>query len=113
VLGDSVVLTAQYMLPTALCIFGQGSSSFVSGTSFGDGIRCATGSLLRLAVKAASGGAASFPTGADPSITERAAQLGGPIASGDRRFYYTYYRDPASFGCTATFNSTNTVMVQW
>jgi hypothetical protein len=116
-IGDTVVLHASAMLPSATCVFLQGSlpAAGGSGTGFGDGVRCAGGQLLRLKVTPASGGAADYPTGSDPSITQRCLALGAPIASGSNRLYQTYYRDPQNFGCAspATFNITNAVQVPW
>ncbi len=112
---DSVVLHASGMLPSALCVFAQGDSLITGGVTFGDGVRCVGGHLLRLATKSASSGSSSYPIGADPHITTRSAALGFPIAIGDRRSYYVYYRDPAAFACPlpATFNSSDAVQVQW
>ena len=114
VLLDTVHLTASQMLPTSTTIFTQSSSVSNVGVSFGDGVRCATGTLLRLGTKTASGGVASYPGASDPSITERSAALGSPISPGDKRYYFAYYRDPNFlFACSATYNATNAVQVQW
>ncbi len=116
---DSVALTAQSMLPTALCIFLQGDAQVAGGVVFGDGVRCAGGQLLRLAIKNANGGTAIFPSpaGGDPTISARSAQLGAPIAPNSDRFYQTYYRDPSATFCPApqgsTYNITNGVIVHW
>ncbi len=114
---DSVVLTASQMLPTSFSIFLQGSASVPSGAVFGDGVRCAGGSLLRLSTKSAVQGITQFPDATDLSITARSAALGAPIPSGAVRIYQTYYRDPSASFCPAptgsTFNITNAVSIQW
>ena len=111
---DSVVLVTSGELPTALSIFLQGPGVSSGGIIFGDGVRCVSGSLKRLYVKAASSGSVSAPQGADPSITARSAALGDPIAPGSTRYYSVYYRDSnASFCPPATFNTSNAVSILW
>ena len=114
---DELVLHASGMLPTALAIFLQGDASNPTGAPFGDGIRCVAGTLRRLYAKNAVGGFASAPEPGEPSITERSAALGDPIAPGTSRHYQVYYRDPAESFCPppagATFNATNAVSVKW
>jgi hypothetical protein len=111
---DTVVLTANDELPTALSIFLQGTT-LISPLPFGDGLRCAGGGLKRLASRNAVGGSVSFPIGGDPSITQRSAQLGDPITSGSVRHYQTYYRDASPTFCPSgsTFNVSNSITVHW
>ena len=112
---DSVVLAAASLRPNATCVFLQGATSNPAGVAFGDGVRCASGQLLRLSVKTTSAGSAStFPVAGDPSIQTRCQTLGAPIWAGMTRAYQVYYRDPANFGCAAgTFNITSALQVQW
>ena len=110
---DTLVLAAFAMLPSANAIYLQGDSYLGAGTAFGDGVRCVGGQLLRLALKSSVGGASSYPAGGDPSISARCAALGSPILPGSQRFYQTYYRDPASFACSTTFNASNGLIVDW
>src|SRR5204863_9510088 len=114
---DTVVLTASEMLPSVLCIFLQGDVQNANGVVFGDGVRCVAGHLLRLGAKHAVSGIASYPEPGDLSITSRSADLGQPIASGDVRYYQTYYRDPALDFCPPpqgnSWNVTNAIAVQW
>ena len=114
-IGDTVILHASGMLPSATCIFLQGDGLAAGGIAFGDGVRCAGGQLLRLKVAPASSGAADYPSGSDLSITQRCIALGAPISGGTERYYQTYYRDPQNFACAlpATFNITNAVQVPW
>jgi hypothetical protein len=109
---DSVVLTATGELPTALSIVLQGDS-FLAGVGFGDGVRCAGGSLKRLFVKHAVGGSVSAPQAGDPSISARSASLGDPIQLGTSRVYQTYYRDSSLGFCAFGFNVTNAIAVAW
>jgi hypothetical protein len=110
---DTAVLTAAEELPVALTIFLQGNVNVSSGIVFGDGLRCASGTLLRLYTKNAVLGTISAPQGADPSITARSAALGDTIAPGTSRYYHAYYRDPNLVFCPAGFNATNGVQIDW
>ncbi len=110
---DTLVLSAAGMLPTANAIYLQGSTYLGGGVSFGDGVRCIGGQLLRLGLEHSVAGSSSYPGVGDLPVTARAAALGAPITPGSQRFYQTYYRDPANFACTATFNVTNGLVIDW
>jgi hypothetical protein len=111
-LADTVVLQAGSLPPSATCLFTQASATS-GGVVFGDGVRCVSGTILRMYTKAASGGVATAPQPGDPSIRARAAALGDVIAPGARRYYQVYYRDPQSYGCAATFNMSPALQVDW
>lgn len=114
--GDNVVFTSSGEKPTATTVFLQGSSANLSGIVFGQGIRCAAGTLKRLYVKTASGGVSSAPVGSDPSVSARSATLGDTINPGQNRYYLAYYRDPVVLGgCSgaSTFNTTQTGALSW
>ncbi|MBK7641630.1 MAG: hypothetical protein IPJ19_01050 [Planctomycetes bacterium] len=114
---DSIVLTSSGELPHSFSIFLQGDARTL--TPFGDGLRCAGGTLKRLYNASAVSGVVSAPNlaGGDPSITLRSAALGDPIAPGDARFYQVYYRDPSASFCPApagsTFNISNAIEIFW
>jgi hypothetical protein len=111
---DTIVLSASGELPNALSLFLQGDVNTNSGILFGDGVRCAAGSLNRLFIHNASDGNVSAPSGGDPSISVQSAHLGDPIPHGSVRYYQTYYRDPSLSFCTGLgFNVTNGIQVQW
>jgi hypothetical protein len=114
---DTLGLHVTGELPNALSIFLQGNQWISSGVRFGDGVRCAGGSLLRLFVKSASLGAVMAPGAGDPSISARSAELGDAIAPGSARYYLAYYRDPSLAFCPApqgdAWNATNGVRVVW
>ncbi|HEV8113744.1 MAG TPA: M36 family metallopeptidase [Planctomycetota bacterium] len=113
---DRVILLATGELNSALTLFVQGDA-VVSDAHFGDGLRCVGGSLKRLYAKNASQGQVSAPGLSDLSITAQSAALGDPIAAGDTRYYFTYYRDPSGSFCPApaggTFNATNAFTIVW
>lgn len=111
---DSISLSASFLRPNATAIFLQGDVAVPAGVTFGDGIRCAGGQLLRLAVRTtSSGGQSTYPVAGEDSIRIRSNSLGAPISAGAKRVYQVYYRDPLSSGCAATFNITSAVQVQW
>jgi hypothetical protein len=114
--SDNAVFYTLDEKPTALSIVTQGSSLVATGLNFGQGRRCAAGTLKRLYLKTAVGGSITAPSGADPSIHVRSAALGDPLSAGSFRYYYVYYRDPIVLGgCVAalTYNATDTVQVLW
>jgi hypothetical protein len=111
--NDTLVLTASGLPATASALFFQGDapSGAGLGTSFGDGIRCAGGSVVRLGPKTASGGTASFGhgIGSDPNISVK----GQVPAGGVTRYYQVWYRNAAAYCTPATFNLTNGLSIGW
>lgn len=114
--ADTMKLTCSGELPTALSILLQGDV-VIAPVSFGDGKRCAGGSLKRLYTKNAVGGVVSVPQGPDPSISVMSATLGDSITQGATRVYQMYYRDPNTSYCPAptggTFNISAGLLVTW
>jgi hypothetical protein len=107
---DDVVLDGSGMPATVSCIYLQGDG--LDDSPFGDGVRCAGGTLIRLRTKANVGGASSFPDSAD-TIT-LSARGGVTPGSGARRHYQTYYRNSAAAFCPPeTFNVTNGWTIDW
>ena len=107
---DDVVLEGSGMPASVACIYLQGD--FATDLPFGDGVRCAGGTLLRLRTVVNSGGASAFP---DATETITLAQRGGmTIGSGVLRYYQTYYRNAAALFCPPeTFNVTNGLIITW
>jgi plastocyanin len=110
---DTIVLHSSGELPSVLSIFLQGNASNASGLVFGDGLRCAAGSLKRLYAHSASGGSVSAPQGADPSISAQSALLGDPIAPGSTRYYQVYYRDSNLSFCPSPPGNSWNVSSAW
>ena len=113
---DKLVLATSGETASATSVVLQGDALSASGTGFGQGVRCVTGSLKRLYVKTAVGGSISAPGAGDASISARSAALGAPITQGVHRYYGVYYRDPTVLGgCPAlsTFNLTQQLDVLW
>ena len=107
---DDVVLEGSLMPATSSCIYLQGDG--LEDTTFGDGVRCAGGSLIRLRTRTNVAGASTFP---DSTDTITLSARGGVVpGSGAVRYYQTYYRNAAALFCPPeTFNVTNGVVVTW
>jgi len=116
--SDTLVFTTTGEKPTALSVLLQGTTSPVNGLEYGQGVRCVGGTLKRLFTRAASGGSITAPDFDDwePSVHERSAARGDPIAPGTTRWYLVFYRDPIVLGgcpATNTINCTQTLAVAW
>ena len=110
---DQLVITSSGERPTAFSLFLQ-SSSFAVAVPYGDGLRCLTGTLKRIAAKNAVGGTVSYPEGAELGIRARSAALGDTIPPGGVRYYQVVYRDAISTFCPPnTFNASNALAIVW
>ena len=105
---DTLNLSVSGLPPTASCVFIQGSSS-TGGATYGDGIRCFAGTLIRIGVHTAVAGNAVYPLGSETPISVK----GGIPATGGTRCYQVWYRDPPAFCTSATTNVTNGMSVVW
>jgi subtilase family serine protease len=111
---DTIVLTSAGELNSSLSVFLQGNVNTNSGILFGDGVRCAAGSLKRLYTLNASGGTVAAPGPTDPPISVQSAALGDTILPGTSRYYQVYYRDPNLSFCTGLgFNVSNGMRIDW
>ena len=114
-------LTGTNLLSGSTAIFLQGDAVVPGGTgaSFGAGVRCVAGQMLRLYVRTISGGSASAPGAGDRSISNRSADLGASIPPGSTRNYQVYYRDPGQTNpgppcpANATFNISRGLQAIW
>jgi hypothetical protein len=107
--ADTLALQGSQM-PNSSALYFQGTSTISGGAGvvFGDGLRCAGGSVTRLGTKANSGGASQYPAAGDPAVSVR-----GNCAPGDVRTYQVWYRNAAVFCTAATFNLTNGLTITW
>jgi hypothetical protein len=114
--ADTLLFTSSGELATALSIVLQGDNP-IAPANFGDGLRCAGGTLKRLYVQSAVGGSISAPAPADASVSARSALLGDVIPLGSTRAYQVYYRDPSASFCPSpqgnTFNATGAISATW
>jgi len=104
--ADTLVLAGTNMPATSSCLYFQGSSA-TAPSSFGDGLRCTSGVVIRLGIKLNVGGASQYPTAGDPRVSVR----GLIPAEGGVRTYQVWYRNSAAFCTTATFNVTNAMSI--
>jgi hypothetical protein len=107
--NDTLVLAGDGM-PNSSALYFQGTmqQNGGAGNVFGDGLRCAGGSITRLGTKQNVNGTSSYPTAGDPSVSVR-----GGCSAGDVRTYQIWYRNAAAFCTAATFNLSNGVQVAW
>lgn len=108
--ADSLVLTGSGVSNSFVTFF-QGTQAVQGGFGavFGDGLRCAGGTTVRLAAKLASANTATYPGALDASISVR----GAVPATGATRFYQCWYRNAAAFCTASTFNLSNAVSIAW
>jgi hypothetical protein len=106
---DSLTLAGTGM-PNSFALYFQGTSQINggAGSAFGDGLRCAGGSIVRLKSKLNAGGSSTYPSGSDQPISVRGADH-----AGDVRTYQCWYRNAAAFCTPSTFNLSNGIQVVW
>lgn len=104
--ADSLQLAGSGM-PNSTALYFQGTSATSFG--FGDGLRCAGGSIVRLGTRMNSAGGSLWPGIGNPRVS-----VGGGVAGPGLRHYQVWYRnaDPA-FCTSATFNLSNGYRVVW
>jgi hypothetical protein len=109
-IGQDTLTLSGTQMPNSSALYFQGTTQQNGGlgVAFGDGLRCAGGSILRLATKLNAGGGSQYPAGADLPISVR-----GNLVPGDTRHYQVWYRNAASFCTASTFNLTNGVSIVW
>jgi hypothetical protein len=106
---DTLVLAGSGM-PNSSALYFQGTSPLAGGAGsvFGDGLRCAGGTVIRLGTKFNVAGASQYPEGGDQSVSVR-----GLVVAPGTRIYQIWYRNAASFCMPDTFNLTNGLSVTW
>jgi N-acetylneuraminic acid mutarotase len=106
--SDTLSLVGTGMVTVSPCSYFQGTTQ--TSVAFGDGLRCASGALIRLGQKFNdAAGASSYPVGAELPI-----HIKGMVAAGNTRTYQTIYRDANPTFCIPfTFNTTNGLFVAW
>ena len=115
---DTIVFSTSGERGSALSILLQGTVAVPTGAAYGQGVRCAAGTMKHLFAKLAAGGSITVPDVdlSEPTISARSAAVGNPILAGESRWYLVYYRDPIVLGgCPSnrTFNTTQTGRVTW
>jgi len=107
--ADTVVLSGSGM-PSSSALYFQGTSQLSGGlgAAFGDGLRCAGGSVIRLGTKNNVGGVSQYPAVGDSSVSVR-----GGISAPGVFTYQVWYRNAAAFCTVSTFNLTNGLQITW
>jgi len=116
--ADGLVFTTSGEMPSALSVLVQGNTFLPAGVSYGQGVRCLGGRLLRLYSKTAVAGVIRAPDrdAGDAPISVRSASKGDVIHAGQSRWYAVYYRDPTVLGscpASSTFNSSQAGEIAW
>jgi hypothetical protein len=107
--ADLVTLIGTGM-PDSSALYFQGTTQQTGGlgATFGDGLRCAGGSVIRLGTKANTLGTSRFPSVGDQPIATK-----GLVFAPGTRTYQIWYRNAAAFCNPETFNLSNGVQVTW
>jgi hypothetical protein len=97
-------------MPNSSALYFQGTTQLSSGAGsvFGDGLRCAGGSVIRLGTRVNASGASQYPQSGDASVSVR-----GGVATPGTRTYQVWYRNAAAFCTSDTFNLTNGWQLTW
>ncbi len=107
--ADTFALNGDSM-PDSSALYFQGTTQIAAGAGavFGDGLRCAGGSITRLGTLVNFLGSSSYPGPGDQPVSIR-----GGTAAGDVRTYQVWYRNAADFCTPSTFNLTNAYQAVW
>ncbi len=108
--ADSFVLAGSGM-PNSSALYFQGTTQAASGagTAFGDGLRCAAGSVIRLGTTLNVAGASTYPN----AIGTIPVSIKGANTPGATRTYQVWYRNASAFCTPSTFNLTNGLSTTW
>ena len=106
---DSLTLIGEGM-PNSNALYFQGTATTSAGAGFifGDGLRCAGGTIVRLGTKTNAAGTSRFPLVGDQSVSLR-----GQVQQPSSRYYQVWYRNAAAYCSAGTFNLTNGLDVTW
>jgi hypothetical protein len=107
--ADTLTLLGSGM-PNSSALYFQGVTQVGAGAGavFGDGLRCAGGTIVRLKTVTNVASNSQYPEVGDPSVSVK-----GMVGAPGTRTYQSWYRNAATFCTTATFNLTNGVLVTW
>jgi len=110
--ADSVALIGA-QIPNGPGLYFQGTMQLASGNgvSFGDGLRCAGGTIIRLGIVQGVGNTSQYPSGV--GVNSIPVSIKGLCNAGDTRHYQLWYRDSAAFCTPAVFNLTNALTLVW
>ena len=100
-------LSGSQLIASQPGLYFQGNNAINggNGNTFGDGLRCAGGGVIRLQVR--------FSSAAGVSATSINIAAAGGVASGDVKRYQLWYRDPVTSPCGTLFNLSNGLEVAY
>lgn len=109
--NDTLRFVCMQLPPNGTALFFQGTqiANNFAGIVFGDGLRCAAGSIQRLAVKHATNGLAYYPEAGDLPVSVK----GQVTTAGSTRSYQVWSRNAGAFCTSATFNLSNGFITSW
>ena len=107
--ADTIILSGTGMANSSALYF-QGTTRLNAGLGavFGDGLRCAGGSVIRLGTATNVAGTSSYPTAGAPSVSVK-----GLVTAPGTRTYQIWYRNATVFCNPETFNVTNGWEIGW
>lgn len=105
--NDTLTLLGSGMTNSNALYF-QGTNFNYAQSVYGDGLRCVTGSVVRLGTRTNSAGASQVPSvGGTPISTV------GSVTTPGTRYYQVIYRDNGSFCTSSNFNATSGLSIAW
>jgi hypothetical protein len=107
--NDTITLAGSGM-PNSSALYFQGTTRQNGGLGslFGDGLRCAGGTTIRLGTKSNAGGASEYPAAGETPVSVR-----GLVTTPGTRTYQCWYRNAAAFCTASTFNFSNGIELDW
>jgi len=106
--ADDLVLSASNLTQGPGLFFqGDNAVNSANGNPFGDGLRCAGGSVKRLEVQFANA-ANSFTASSTISVS-----VAGAVSAGQTKRYQYWYRDSGTSPCSSLFNLSNGYEITW
>lgn len=109
--NDTMILLGSQMPWDSAGLYFQGTIEQFGGrgTQFGDGLRCASGTITRLGAKANVGGASRYPADGDLPISLRSTVSPGQV----RTYQLCYRNNDAKFCTNGAINLSNGYRVVW
>jgi hypothetical protein len=109
-LGSDTALLMGTQMPNSSALFFQGTTqqSGGAGSVFGDGLRCASGTIVRLATRVNVSGGSHYPNAGDMSLSQK-----GNVGAPGVRTYQIWFRNAAAFCTPSTFNLSNGLSITW
>jgi len=108
--NDTFVLLGGGM-PNSSALYFQGTTqqNGGAGVAFGDGLRCAAGSVVRLGTAVNAAGVSQYPNASSTTPIS----IKGVVPAGSTRTYQVWYRNSATYCTASTFNLSNGLLVAW